>query len=421
MINKLKTFAITMMVTGATVAATTASAVVDTNTFTNVIQNIQISLTAYSNAPIKSATLMTGEKPVTITTKTVLGALSNASGLIPSLVGFNWGKSPQLVLRTIFASTNTVSNTVTAVATNTVTILGTSNIVSFSTNTNTYPTNGTEITITDTIGTATLTNEAGTNILTQTGTWVISGSNVIGTAITFIATNSATNANAGIPTNAGLWTVFTAATNAANAAATNVTAITYTNVPHTSTNYMTNSQGVEVQGGTAEAPTFASVVGYVSGGPSGGAILTATGTGFGTTNAIFNTGTENDIGSAGLHVFDTTAGTATGNNLDVSMSGFFKVMFKNDVLHQVKGLTNQVGDVETYTGTVSGSGYIGGSFVTNNSPGTNVWSNYINLPVTEYNGTNTAFTNQVSGTLTNPVQVVVEGTITVGAPKNVAQ
>ncbi len=405
-----------MMVTGATVTATWAPAkTVNTNTYTNVIQNITIALTAYSNAPIKSATLMTGEKPVTITTKSVVAALSNASGLIPSLVGFNWGKSPQLVMVTTFASTNVVSNTVTPVATNTVSILGSSNFIAFSTNTNAFPT-GTTVTITDTNGTATLTNNAnGTNILTKTGTWTITSSNVTGTAFTFVATNGNTNANSGIPTNANLWTVFTAATNAANAAATNVTAITYTNVPHTSTNYMTNSQGIEVQGGTADAPTFAQVGNFVYAYPSGGSIIMATGTGFGTTNQMFTSSSENAYGYAGVSVFNTSA-TGSAGNLDVSLDGFFKAMRKYDVLHQVKGLTNQVGQ-ETFTATVTGYGNIGGVYVTNGVGA----SNSVSLYATEYNGTNTSFTNQVSGSITNPIPVVVTGTVSLGAPKNVAQ
>jgi len=415
MINKLKTFAITMLVTGATVAATRASAAVNTNTYTNVIQNITIALTAYSNAPIKSATLMTGEKPVTITTKTVLAALSNASGLIPSLVGFNWGKSPQLVYNTVFVSTNTISNTVTAVATNTVSILGTSNFIAFSTNTNAFPT-GTTVTITDTNGTATLTNNAnGTNGLTATGSWVPSTSNVIGTAFTFVATNGNTNVNSGIPTNANLWTVFTAATNAASATETNVTAITYTNVPHTLTNYMTNSQGVEVQGGTAEAPTFAQVGNFIYAYPYYSSIIMATGTGFGTTNQMFTSSSKNSYGYAGISVFNTSATGAAGN-IDVSLDGFFKVMQKYDVLHQVKGLTNEVGE-ETFTATVAGNGDIGGVYVTNGIGA----SNSVSLYATEYNGTNTASTNRVSGSITNPIPVVVEGTISIGAPKNVAQ
>jgi hypothetical protein len=416
MINKLKTFAITMMVAGATATATTASAAVNTNTFTNVIQSLQFTLTAYSNAPVKNATSETGEKPVAITTKSIITALSNASGSIPSLVGFNWGKSPQLVMETTFASTNIVTLHSNAVATNTI-VIG-APLVSFSTNTNTYPTNGTQFAVVDTNGTATLTNVAGgTNGLTVTGSWTNSSSNVTGTAVTFIGTNAgATNVLSAIPTNAGLWTVFKAATNASGS--TNVTAVTYTNTPSTATNFFTNSLGIEIQGGTATSPTFANVSSYVFAAQDGStAIITATGTGFGTTNAVTNATTSVGTGEVDITVFNTNASTALGNNLDLGLDGFFKSIAKYDVLHMQKGLTNQVGE-STFTATVSGSGTIGGSYVNTNFTGgpavnvNNFANEFIGGVVT--NGT-------ITGILTNPVSVVVTGTVTLGAPKNVAQ
>lgn len=72
----------------------------------------------------------------------------------------------------------------------------------------------------------------------------------------------------------------------------------------------------------------------------------------------------------------------------------------------------------TFTATVSGSGNIGGSYVTNTSGGTNeTW-----VPATEYTGIGSVTnTNVISGELTNYIPVVVEGTISLGAPKSVAQ
>ena len=98
------------------------------------------------------------------------------------------------------------------------------------------------------------------------------------------------------------------------------------------------------------------------------------------------------------------------------MEGFAKEMFKNDILlnSRTKG-TNEVGE-STFTATVSGSGNIGGSYVTNTSGGTN------ETPATEYTGIGSVTnTNVISGELTNYIPVVVEGTISLGAPKSVAQ
>jgi hypothetical protein len=419
MINKIKTFAIAILVTGATVTATRApaAAAADTNTFTNVIQDLSINLTVFSNAPIKSLTSQTGEKPVTVTTKSVITALSNAAAAIPSLVGFDWGKSPQLVIDTKFMATNSPIYTTNAVVTNTA-LLSNSTVIAFE------PTNGfpgtTNVTITGTNGSAMITNNTvgtngGTNVLTVAGTWTKAGSSVSTTNFSFVGTNGLTNLSGGFPTNVGVWTVITATTNASG---TDVTAITYTNfVSGTETNYITNRTGVEVQGGTAAAPTFADVSGYVSESGGSSAIINATGTELGTTNANYTSGSIDSIKSFSVGVFNTTAGTAVGNNLDLSVGGFAKETFNTDVLlkSKTKG-TNQV-PVTSFTASVAGSGNIGGSYVTNL-----VGTNEIGLPATEYTGIGSVTnTNFISGGITNPIPVVVEGTISIGAPKSVPQ
>jgi hypothetical protein len=412
--KKLKTFAIAILVTGATVTATRAPAT-DTNTFTNVIQDLTISLTVYSNAPIKSSTSQTGEKAVTLTTKSIIAALSNASATIPSLVGFDWGKSPQLVIDTTFTATNVPVYSTNEVATNTAELS--------TTNANVLTFGSTTLTVNSTTGSAMITNKTvgtngGTNVLSVTG-WTDNASSISTTNFTYTGTNgTATDASVGpgIPTNVGVWTVITAATNSTGQ--TNVTALTYTNyVSGHETNYMTNGgYAVEVQGGTATAPTFADVSSYVSDPAYYSVIITATGTGLGTTNQVIATESDNAWGSFGVHVFNTSASTAPGNNLDLSVYGFSKEMFKNDVLlkSRTKG-TNQVGE-STFTASVSGYGNIGGSFETNGA-GTNSYT----VPATEYYGTNTNPTNAVSGFITNPIPVVVEGTISLGAPKSVPQ
>jgi hypothetical protein len=416
MINKLKTFATAILVTGATVAATSALAT-DTNTFTNVIQNVNISLMVYSNAPTKSATSISGQKVVTINSKSIIAALNNASANIPSLVGFDFGKNPQLVIDTTYQATNSPIYKTNAVVTNTVTLSVSNNDIAFQ-GTNVAVTTGTNVEIVSTNGSAMITNNAvgtngGTNVLTVTGTWIESADSVSTTNFAYLGANGFTNLSGSFPTNVGVWTVITAAT---NGTVTNVTAITYTNfVSGTATNYVTNGQNtVEVEGGTPSAPTFADVSAYVYGYVSSSVTNSATGTDFGTTNATLKSETDDAIKSYSIGVFGRT-GSSVGDNLSLNVSGFSKPMYKYDVLHQSKGVTNEVVET-TSTASVSGSGFIGGTYVTNIS-GTNIES----LPATEYFGTNTSFTNQVGGVITNPIPVVVEGTISISGPKSVAQ
>ncbi|MGP8201044.1 MAG: hypothetical protein ACLQU4_16250 [Limisphaerales bacterium] len=422
MINKVKTFAIAILATGATVAATSASAAthIDTNTFTNVIQDVTISLTVYSNAPIKSSTSQTGEKPVTVTTKSVIAALSNAAPNIPSLVGFDWGKSPQLVLDTVFMATNSPIYTTNTADTNTA-ALGTSNANTLefigAADTNT-------VTIADTNGSAIITNNmvgtnGGTNLISTTGTWTFSEASISTNVFTYTGNSGSTNSGA-FPTNGSVWTVITAATNGAGG--TNVTAVTYSNyVSGTATNYVTNFHNVEIQGGTATSPTFADVSQYVYDPSDSRVIITAVGTDLGTTNANYTSGTSDSIEGFTLRVFGTGASTTTGDNLELGVSGFAKETFSTDVLlkSKTKG-TNEV-PVTSFTANVSGSGWIGGSYTTNTSLGTN--GTATELPATEYTGIGSVTnTNFVSGSITNPINpVVIQGTISVGAPKSVAQ
>jgi hypothetical protein len=420
MINKTKTFAIAILVAGATVTATRAPAAktADTNTFTNVIQELTINLTVYSNAPTKSLTSLSGGKAVALTTKSIIAALSNDSANIPSLVGFDWGKSPQLVIDTILTNSASVSNTLTVVTSNTVLLSSSNNVISFEP-TNAFPgTTNVAIVGIGTNGSAIITNNAvgtnaGTNLLTTTGTWTQTGTSVSTTNFSYLGTNTLTNLSAGFPTNVGVWTVITASTNASG---TNVTAITYTNVAHLTIALVTNGgYAIEVEGGTAKDPTFADVSEYVSANTDYTVTNTAVGTGFGTTNAIPTSGAVYETKRFSFDVFGTS-GTAVGNNLSLGVYGFAKGTFADDVLSKSKTAgTNEVPD-GTYTASVSGHGYIGGTYVTNSAAG-----NAISLPANEYHGTNTAFTNEISGSLTNPIPVVVEGTISLGAPKTVAQ
>lgn len=416
MINNIKTFAIAILAAGATA---TAMAATDTNTFTNVIQDVSITLTVYSNSPTKSATSIGGGKPVQLTTKTIIAALSNDSANIPSLVGFDWGKSPQLVINTTFSHTNTPIYTTNVVVSNTILLSSSNNDIAFQ-STNSAVTSGTNVAIISTNGYAVITNNTvgtngGTNVLTVHGTWTDSASSVSTTNFAYLGTNGLTNLSAGFPTNVGVWTVITATTNSSG---TNVTAVTYTNfVSGTETNYLTNKSNIEIEGGTPASPTFADVSDYVSSGTDHFVTNSATGTDFDTTNADATVATGFATKSFNVTVFSTTAGTAVGNNLDVRGYGFAKVMYDLDYLLKSKKLgTNDVPETTSST-LVTGSGYIGGSYVTNNQSGNSIY-----LPATEYTGIGSVTnTNYVDGSITNPVPVVFEGTISVGAPKSVPQ
>jgi hypothetical protein len=433
----LKKFAIAITVIGATVTATKALAT-DTNTFTNAIQSVSINLTVYSNSPFKSTTSQEGGRSIPITTKTILAALSNASPNIPALAGFDFGRSPQLVYLTTFAATNVpLYTTNQAVITNTVPALSTTNAETVFFNSNAL--SGSSLTISTNLSTtnftggyAVITNvSVGTNGSTNTVTafngWATSSGIVQTNDVSYTGTNGATDTlgatlgtNGAFPTNVGVWTVVTAATNSLGQ--TNVTFATFTNVPAgTATNYVTNEVGLAVQGGTAASPTFAYVGGFVGeSGVSSAAVITATGTNIEVpTNDFIATETWDQIRSYSINVFGLT-GTGT-DNLDLDLQGFAKSMFKYDVLKTViHHYTNEVMET-TSTAAVTGFGLIGGTYITNTVGSTN------SVSVGAFNGSevtgigSVTNTNSITGTITNYIPVVVEGTITVGAPRSVAQ
>jgi hypothetical protein len=443
----LKKFAIAMLATGATVAANRPmAAATDTNTFTNAIQSISINLTVYTNAAKfnTDGTIQNGEKPITLTTKSIISALSNASATIPSLVGFDFGRSAQLVIDTTFTATNIQLYTTNAILTNAVILSATNDVISFQTNTLPVPAPN-FVTIIDTNGSALITNNAisngapGTNVLTHTGDWTQTGT--VGTngfsydSSTAANTTNGTWTNAApggpFPTNLNCWTVITANTNTAFGV-TNVVAITYSNAPSgIQTNFATNgASSIKVQGGTATAPVFADVSSFVYGYIYPSVIITGTGTNllktnqFGGTNYL--TQSVDGIKNVGLHVFGLTT-TSPLQNLSLTLDGFAKAMMKLDVLHTFpRTETNQVFETSS-TATISGSGNIGGTFLATNTPGagTNSVSVY---STSEYYGTNTAATNNIltgsataPGIIINPVPAVVTGTITVGPPHSVAE
>lgn len=405
-----------MLVTGATVAATSAPAAVNTNTFTNVIQTVSITLTAYSNAvPTSTGKTTAPVKPVAITSKSIVAALSNDAAFIPALSNFNFGKAPQLVLDTVFALSNTTtisSTNVGAVATNTLgtnanntlvfTVAETNGLVG--TNTITLISNVASLTISNVV-----TTNGGTNFISSTNGITDTTNYVLTNVFTFTTTNGATNAT--FPTNLGVWTVIAAATNASGD--TNITITTYTNVSTVTGAFVTNSSGIEIEGGTAAAPTFADVSSVLATASGQESITAETGTALGTSNAVVTSKSTSAYGTYTISVFSPSA-TAAGNNISLSLDGIVKAVKKIDVLHAAKTGTNEVTDT-TSTATVAGFGSIGGVYSTN----TNVVSGLsIAIPSTnEVSGTNALTT----GTITNIIPVVVTGTVVVGSPKSVAQ
>jgi hypothetical protein len=439
----LKKFAIAILATGATVAATTAMAVTDTNTYTNAIQTVSITLTAYTNAGKYNATATTvgGEKPVTINTKAIIAALSNASANIPAFSNFNWGHSPALVIATQFISTNVPLYTTNAVLTNTA-LLSTTNAATVYFNSNNLAGPNGLVIGSNTVGTfgtnlsggyamisnnAASSTNAGTNVITTFGNWSQGGS-AITNYISFLGTNGSTdtavsNATGAFLTNVGLWTLITAATNVSGQ--TNLTIYTLSNTfAGTVTNFQTNNYStLQVQGGTASAPVFADISsgGFITRGLSGEAILAATGTNLLKTNQyghiVYLTKTYDSIESLHIKLFGVT-GTGVLDNMSLDLSGFAKLMDKFDVLHTFPHVaTNEVGET-TSTASIAGGGYIGGTFLATNSGGLNT----VILPVPEFTNAFTTNIGEITvGELTNTIPVVVEGTITVGAPHSVAQ
>lgn len=109
-----------------------------------------------------------------------------------------------------------------------------------------------------------------------------------------------------------------------------------------------------------------------------------------------------------LGAFGTNAGAS---NVSLTLHGFVNLASKDDVLSTSHGVKTEVGD-DTYTAAVSGYGYIGGSYSTNPYVSTNSAS--FQLPTTSTDvGTN--------GSIVGATPVVVEGTISLGAPKNIPE
>jgi hypothetical protein len=423
--NKLATFAIAILVAGATATAFAA-------TKTNVVENINVNLTVYQQyvpgssgygTAATGGTNATGTKLLdhvsTLTSKDIIGSLITVTGT-------NFGNSAKLVLVTTYSN---IVSTNAPYLTNGETI---SNV--------TVSTNGDPTVAVNVGGVSVASNIFETTNLVVTNdrgfVYILAGDSFEGSLTTntvMVLSNGAAISTNTINTNGGYLT--TIAASPTNGQITNVSITTQVG---TVSNLFEAVYGpnVNVMWGTAAAPVFTDVNNYVSGYFSDAVQAQSDkdlADGFypNSTNAalynlyVSNLTAETAVGIANFYLgyFTTaTSGTGTNNlllngNYGSNPSGFNKVSLKVDTLkaksHDSAAVVEDIYDA-TATATVSGSGYIGGTYIpTNAGSGIDV-GNY----ATEYKpGTNIVIT----GGITNAVPIVVDGTISVTFLKNLPQ
>jgi hypothetical protein len=243
MINKLKTFAIALMVTGATVATTRATPV--TYVATNILQPVTLTLTVYEQKPVSTPTVASG---ISFKTKDLLTAVESALGTNAPADGHFSTKAELALLSsnlvTQSGTTNVVTNEVVSIgtnivlSTNSVVLGGTTNLTIGNTSGSYY------VTITATNGT--------TNLLVTSTTETITGpvsttTGTSGTTLTLDANQTlaiGTNAAVPVETNAALGGVAQAIDQSAVVILTNGVAIS-TNIIATNTLVFT-SNSVEI-------------------------------------------------------------------------------------------------------------------------------------------------------------------------------
>jgi len=114
MINKLKTFAIAILVTGATVTATRAPAAT-TSTNTQVLDNISVQLTVYSQGGVNSSDKSLAADKTTIKTADIIYQLGQIGGFTVD------AKKDKLVLSTTYTNQLVgIPNTTNLISTNTI-------------------------------------------------------------------------------------------------------------------------------------------------------------------------------------------------------------------------------------------------------------------------------------------------------------
>jgi hypothetical protein len=370
MIKRLRPVVLALVAAAVTSVATAA-------TETNVLQNISLQLTIYRQGATNATTVK--DQVTSYNTKSLIAAL----GLVTTN---NFGPGAKLVLSSVYSNLSTVNGSAVY-----------SNI--FSTNL-TVPTN-------DDFNGAVYMRVGGGEFGFLTDTFTIIGNeltdnntgemNTISDNIVALVLN--TNEYVIINTNMGFKTTLTPSTNSSGQV-TNIAVLEQQAPPGSIFTVFTNvSNSIDVlYNGTNN--TLYPVTNYLNFTSNSAEIVVETGAGLNTSNAI--PASQTGFCIRGLNI---NYGGAT--NLVLNLQGFVKQSLKVDILSAGHGNTPKV--VEDIFGAgstwnVIGSGYAGGTFTTN---------------------TASLSTNEVAagnlGYLSNAVPVVVEGTVTVGFLKNLAQ
>jgi hypothetical protein len=456
MINKLKTFAIAILVTGATVTSTRAATASSLNTNTQVLDNISVQLTVYSQGGVNSSDKSLAADKTTIKTADIIYQLGQIGGFTVD------AKKDKLVLSTTYTnqlagvagSSNVVISTVTL--TNDAGVVKESgmyywqdpfgddsylDLVDGSTTNSYLITNGTIYLTFD--GTTHYTNHVydsigGTNALyTSTS----------GFTLPFNTSTNYINLNA-IPAPAldgfgnflypdafGYFvTVVTTVTGSGATGTTNVTITQYS--PGTEEVFAQKSQHVCVmtpKSGSTE-PTLTKVDNWVAWDMNGGAntIYAESGKDLSTNDfSGTNITGETTYSTGDLLVYTTYpafGAAATVTNLNLDPGGFSKGTAKlmNFTVHGKATNAEVLQIISSANVTASGQGYIGGSFVTNASYISSIVGNVTNYAYNagiysqiegatgNFLGTNFVVnTNAPFGQYVhNPTEVVYSGTVT---------
>jgi hypothetical protein len=333
-------------------------------------------------------------------TELIIGSTTNGA-VITNMVGLTTNYATNYATNTMIVGTNVTVMVSTNVETNTAL---TTNLVLIATNgwtaTNALSNNVLLTNAFFAVGTNGLTNSYSflTNYPTPTNL-ATAASNYF----TTISLSNFTTTNFGFGTNTAVTNlVFTVMTNSA-VTLTNVSTNVITNtVLIYTTNYTTNVSitdvGTEIQGGSSTNYQYAGLDSLVYTTNLLSVIIS--------TNAS-GTVVEYQADKFTIGAFSTNGGT---NNVSLTLHGFVQLTSKDDVLATHAGVKTEIPNEDTFTATVNGYGYIGGTYSTNAYSATN--STSFALP---------ASTDTTNGSVVGATPVVVEGTISLGAPKNIGQ
>jgi hypothetical protein len=415
MINKLKTFATAILVTGATVIATNAPA--DPSTNMQVVDNVQIALKFYSQGALKANNKgVTTSLPVVTQTYTTADLLSQLAkiGTVPGYTTFT--KSDKLVYTTSFGD---IYVTNPPLVTN----------ASLSTNVDVAAVDNADNLTVTVGGVAVGTNEfeTYTNVVITNQTLYYGTNTFPGTALTtntFIVTSNTTPISTNVfDTNTGAEVVITASPTTGDISNFNILSLTgtvitvYTNSSSPSVSYL----GIlTAANNTSSGATVIPLTNFVSDGQRGSTIYQEAGKDLTTSNFLgTNITSETTYKDSTLTVtaFVTNDSTSV-TNLYFQVAGFDKSVLKAVDL-TVKGTAKTPKQIFDLNGSenfdVSGYGAEGGVF-TNSAAATNAPFTTSQFVSSEFPDAAPGVTNGtysgVSGYLTNATPIVIEGTIT---------